>query len=310
MNIRNIPNKEKIIQNETKVHFENLKNNYILKKLLSYIKKNKLLKVIKCNKKLQKRLDIDIKDYIECYKLTCTSIELELMPVNNDYGLFINISDKDKKYYHIYFNNSKEKIKKNYFDKNENVKIINIIIEHQIKSFQKLFYKCRCVRSVFFKKSYRNDITDMSYMFSGCSSLYKVDLSKFNTNNVTDMSYMFDECSSLNELNLSNFNTNNVINMCYMFYGCSSLYELNLSNFYTNKVTNMSFMFGYCLLLNRLNISNFNTNNVTNMSYMFYECKSLKELNISNFDTNNVTNMKNMFLGCSNGLKDTYKKLK
>ena len=62
---------------------------------------------------------------------------------------------------------------------------------------------------------------------------------KFYRNNITDMSYMFYECSSLKELNLSNFNTNNVTNMCHMFFGCSILKELNLSNFNTNKVTNM-----------------------------------------------------------------------
>ncbi len=112
MNARNIPDKEKMNQIESKFNFGNLKSNYILKIIFSYIKRNKSLKVIKCNSKLQKRLDIDIKDYIECNKLTCTPIELKLKLVDNDYGIFINISDKDKKYIHIYFNNSNEEIKK------------------------------------------------------------------------------------------------------------------------------------------------------------------------------------------------------
>ena len=101
------------------------------------MKKNSSLKLIKCNKILQKRLSIDIKDYKESYKLTCTPIEVVLNPA--DYDIFINISDKGKKYFHIYFNNLKEEIKKNYFEKHENVKIIIILIEHQIKSFKKLF---------------------------------------------------------------------------------------------------------------------------------------------------------------------------
>ena len=109
MNARNIPDKEKMNQIESKFNFGNLKSNYILKIIFSYIKLNKLLKVIKYNSKLQKRLDIDI---IECNKLTCTPIELKLKLVDNDYGIFINISDKDKKYIHIYFNNSNEEKKK------------------------------------------------------------------------------------------------------------------------------------------------------------------------------------------------------
>ena len=112
MNTRNIPDKGKMNQIESKVNFENLKSNYILKIIISYMKINKSLKVIKCTKTLQKRLNINIKDYKECYKLTCTPIELKLKLVDNDYGIFINISDKDKKYIQIYFNNSNEEIKK------------------------------------------------------------------------------------------------------------------------------------------------------------------------------------------------------
>ena len=44
------------------------------------------------------------------------------------------------KCYHIYFDNSKEEIKRNYLKKNEEVKIINIKIDYQIKSLKKLFY--------------------------------------------------------------------------------------------------------------------------------------------------------------------------
>ena len=135
MNTRNIPDKGKMNQIESKVNFENLKSNYILKIIFSYMKINKSLKAIKCTKTLQKRLNIDIKDY----KLTCTPIEVVLKAADNNYGIFINISDKDKKYFHIYFKNLKEEIKNNYIEKPENVKIINIIIEHQIKSFKKLF---------------------------------------------------------------------------------------------------------------------------------------------------------------------------
>ena len=119
-----------------------------------------------------------------------------------------------------YFNYDEEEAKRTELYEDENVSKINIIIDYQIISFNKLFYNCKCIESIYFKKFYRNNITNMSGMFW--------------------------ECSSLKELNLSNFNTNNVINMNDMFNGCISLDELNLSNFNIKNVTYMSFMFAYC----------------------------------------------------------------
>ena len=58
------------------------------------------------NKKLQKRLNININDYRECSK-----IEIELKLVDQEYDKFINIPKKDKEYYHIYFDNSENKLK-------------------------------------------------------------------------------------------------------------------------------------------------------------------------------------------------------
>ena len=55
--------------------------------------------------------------------------------------------------------------------------MIKIRIDYQIKSFPKLFYECECIESIKFKKFYRNNVTDMSYMFSGCSSLKDLNLS-------------------------------------------------------------------------------------------------------------------------------------
>ena len=105
--------------------------------------------------------------------------------------------------------------------RDDNVSKISIIIDYQIKSFSELFYYCECIRSIKFKKFYRNNITDMSGLFSRCSSLKELNLNNFNTNNVTNMSGMFCECSSLKELILTNFNTNNITFMFGMFSGCS-----------------------------------------------------------------------------------------
>ena len=54
------------------------------------------LKTIKYNKSIQKRIDINInhyKDYSEKY----SSIELEIIPMKEKYGKYINIKEEDKK---------------------------------------------------------------------------------------------------------------------------------------------------------------------------------------------------------------------
>ena len=279
MNSGIILNKDKLNQIKFKVDFDNLKCYYLLKKVFDIMKKNKSLKIIKYNKKLQNRLNIsinDYKEYTQIYSLIEIELKLDLNKYNNN-DKFINISDNEKDYFHIYFDNSNEEIKRNYLEEDDEVKTIRIIIDYHVKSFKGLFKNCSCNSSILFKKFYRNNITDMSYMFYGCYLLKELNLSNFITNNVIDMSVMFDGCSSLKELNLSNFNTNNVTDMSYMFSKCSSLNELNLSNFITN--------------------------NVTDMLGMFSKCSSLKELNLSNFITNNVNNMRGMFSKCSDELK-------
>ena len=67
---------------------------------------------------------------------------------------FINIDEEDEIYYHIYFNDNKEEIKRYYLYINENVIKIRIIIDYQIKSFKELFYYCKCFKSINFKKFY------------------------------------------------------------------------------------------------------------------------------------------------------------
>ena len=235
-------NSENISENEQKKDFENLKSDYFLINLFDITKKNKSLKIMKYNKNLQKRLNININDYKEC-----SEVEIELKFADGKYDQFINIPDEDKEYYHIYLGNSNEEIKKCNLEKNEKVKMIKIIIDYQVKSFKGLFDNCNYISKIFFNKFYRINITDMSEMFYGCLSLKELNLSNFNTNNVTNMSHMFRECSSLKKLNLSNFNSNNVTNMCKLFEDCSSLKDINLSNFNTNNVTNMYGMFDECL---------------------------------------------------------------
>ena len=102
--------------------------------------------------------------------------ESKIKPVSNKYGKFINMNENEK-YYHIYFNDNKEEIKRNYFNKNDNVSKIKIIIDYQVKSFYKLFYYCKCIKYINFKKFCRNNINNMGSMFSRCSSLKELNLS-------------------------------------------------------------------------------------------------------------------------------------
>ena len=202
-------NKEKTESNkiESKDIFKNLKNDFFLQKLFYNLSKKKTLDIIKYNNKIKERINICIKDYKE-YSEIYSSIEIEIKPMENKYGRFINIKEGDEEYYHIYYNdNKKEQIKSTSLNENDKVSKINIIIDYQVESFCKLFYDCYCIESICFKKFYRNNITNMCSLFDGCSSLKELNLNNFNTNNVTDMSCMFSKCSDELKLKLkSKFN--------------------------------------------------------------------------------------------------------
>ena len=203
--------------------FQNLKSSYILQKIFDILSKRKSLNIMKYNKNIQQRNNININDYKELLEIY-SEIELEIIPANDKYGKFINIKNGNEINYHIYLDN-KEETERNYLNEKKQINSIKIIIDYQELSFEDLFSECKCIKSINFKKFYRKNINNMSYMFYGCSSLKELNLSNFNTNNINNMEGMFWECSSLKELNLSNFNINNVIYMAGMFSGCFSLTE-------------------------------------------------------------------------------------
>ena len=128
---------------ESKNLLKNLKNDYFLQKIFNNLLKKKSLDIIKYNKNIKERMNISIKDYKE-YSEIYSSIEIEIKPVKNEYGKFINMNENEI-YYHIYFNDNKEEIKRNYFNKNDNVSKIKIIIDYQVKSFLNLFFDCKCI---------------------------------------------------------------------------------------------------------------------------------------------------------------------
>ena len=176
-----------------------------------------MLDIIKYNKPFQKRIDINIDNFKE-YQDKYSPIEIEIIPAPNKCGNFINIS-RDKKYFHIYFNESKKEINKIYLNPEDKVSKINIIIDYQVDSLSALFIYCKCIQSINFKKFRRNNIKNMSWMFYNCSSLKELNLSNFNTENVTNMNYMFMDCKLLEKLDFSSFNIKNLKDKRDMFLG-------------------------------------------------------------------------------------------
>ena len=100
-----------------------IKSKYILKRIFHILEPNKLFKIIKYRKSLQKRLDLNIKDYKEFGQII---IELEINKAKSSLkktlNYFINTAKYDKSYYHIYFDDNKEEIKRNYITLSDNIK--------------------------------------------------------------------------------------------------------------------------------------------------------------------------------------------
>ena len=114
----------------------NVKSIYVLKQIFDNTKQKKLLYLIRYNKNTQNKLKIGINDYKEFIK-----IKIEIFPFcRNDRNYIIDRKEKDKSYYHIYFNDDKNEINRDYFTRDDNIKKIKIVIDKEVKSFEKLFY--------------------------------------------------------------------------------------------------------------------------------------------------------------------------
>jgi len=209
----------------------NIKSKYILQQIFKNLEYEKKLKIIKYNKKLQEKLNVNVNDYEKYLQI---EIEVLFMPISF-YILYkniriINMKNNPTKYYHIYLDDNINEIERNYINKEDIFSKIKIKIDYEVKALNGLFKDNQYITSINFVKFKRKDITNIRNMFGGCVSLQELDVSKLYTNNITDMSYLFYQCSSITKLNLSHFNTSNVTNMQFMFYGCTSLKDLNIFN--------------------------------------------------------------------------------
>ena len=97
---------------EYKDIYKNIKSKYILQKEFNNLMKKKSLDITKYNKLMKDKINININDYKE-YSELYSSIEIEIRPIyNKTNGQFINIDEKDGKYFHIYFNKNKKEVKR------------------------------------------------------------------------------------------------------------------------------------------------------------------------------------------------------
>ena len=107
--------------------YENIKSEYIFKKIFANLTENKLLQIVKYNKDIQKELEKDINDYIKYFK----KVIIKIIPINKkeiknsnnekedknfsdeekklDKNYFIKYEKKEKQYYHIYLMMKKKK---------------------------------------------------------------------------------------------------------------------------------------------------------------------------------------------------------
>ena len=294
--------------------YNNIKSNYIFKKIIKeYLSKKSYFLLVKHNKKIQNKLGLKLDDYKEYHIRIFNTTEIELIPISElkpDIKYYFIRIKENRGYYHIYFDDQRDEIKRSYITNLDKVKKINIKLDMELKSLAGLFYDCQVLKGIKFTKFNRENFTNMNEMFYQCLYLDKLDIQKLKTSNITSMNWMFTRCESLKELNLLNFDTSNVKEMMCVFSGCIKLEKINF-NFNTSKVNNMRNMFFECKSLKEIDVSNFDTSNVKNFSEMFYRCISLDNLNLRNFTFKYTfksyeydRKYGNMFGCCNNKLKE------
>ena len=135
----------------------NLKSKYILQLIFEHIQKKSYLKLINYNKSIQNLLNISIDNYIHLYnkkfqiEIEVTMAQFYIGEENKEYK-FINIINKeDEKYYHIYFNDETEEIKRTYIQLKEKANKIKVLIDKDVKSIEALFEYCHCIEGIKFK---------------------------------------------------------------------------------------------------------------------------------------------------------------
>ena len=191
-------------------NWKNIKSKHILKQIFNKLHKTTFLKIIKHNKYIQNIFGLELNDFKDCYeKIIIEIIPKQYLKYTFDENYFIRIKNNEEPYFHIYFDNDKEEIKRAFIKKNESVRKIKVIIDYEIKSFFNLFHNCEIIEKINIIQFNRKDINDMSYMFFGCSALKEINFSFIKFEKVKDIDCMFYGCSSLKKINNSYLISNN-----------------------------------------------------------------------------------------------------
>ena len=155
-----------------------IRNKYIISNIIKdYLAQKIYLNLARYNKRLQKKLDVSIKDYKNFFN----TIIIELTPklfLTKGKNYFINIEENKEPFFHIYFDNNKFEEKRTYITSEDKVKKIKIIIDNKIKSFKNLFHWCNCIQGINILKCEGNNIQNMYSTFENCSSLINLNVSK------------------------------------------------------------------------------------------------------------------------------------
>ena len=128
----------------------------ILQQIFNNLSLDKYLNIIRYNKHIKKKVEINIDDYKNEY----FKIKIEIIPVGYEFGTFINMFHKES-YYHIYINDSTKESKGNKISNHEYPTKITIIIDNKFKSLYGLFRECRSIEKIKFIKFNRTDINNM-----------------------------------------------------------------------------------------------------------------------------------------------------
>ena len=126
MNSNNISLDLKNVYNKYKYQssINNIKSKFILKRIFGFLAKKQKMRIIKNNNNIKTKLNININDYKKLYEV----VEIEIIPADNKFGRFINIlNDEEEDNYHIFFNDSKEEIKRTYINQSDKVKKIRVL---------------------------------------------------------------------------------------------------------------------------------------------------------------------------------------
>ena len=147
--------------------FDDIRSKYILQYIFNNLQEDKLLNVIRYNKNIQNKLNKDINDYKELVK-----IEIEVFLKENEFpGPSTELNKKrisfdkfDIKYFHIYIDNDKEEIKRNYIIYGDKASKIKIKIDNEIKCLNDLFNDCFDIIKIKFIK----------FLWNICSNVVKI----------------------------------------------------------------------------------------------------------------------------------------